>query len=57
MIVRLDPGAPHGYRRAWQVVPFGPERHLGYAVQWFAMASALLAIYLSVNLTRVNRDG
>jgi surfeit locus 1 family protein len=56
MIVRLDPGTPHGYRRAWQVVPFGPERHLGYAVQWFAMACTLLAIYLSVNLTRVGRD-
>ncbi|CNM33109.1 Uncharacterized conserved protein [Mycobacterium tuberculosis] len=24
----------------------GPEKHLGYAVQWFAMSLALLALYL-----------
>jgi len=24
---------------------FGPERHLGYAIQWFAMATALIVIY------------
>ena len=24
----------------------GPEKHLAYAVQWFAMALALLALYL-----------
>jgi surfeit locus 1 family protein len=53
MIIRLDPKAPYGYRRAWQVVPFGPARHLGYAVQWFAFACALLSIYIVVNVKRV----
>jgi cytochrome oxidase assembly protein ShyY1 len=24
----------------------GPEKHLGYAVQWFAMALALFGLYL-----------
>jgi cytochrome oxidase assembly protein ShyY1 len=24
----------------------GPEKHLGYAVQWFAMAVALFGLYL-----------
>lgn len=52
MVIRLDPEAPYGYRREWEVVPFGPARHLGYAVQWFALACALLAIYIFVNLNR-----
>ncbi|WP_440996413.1 SURF1 family protein [Arhodomonas sp. SL1] len=31
---------------------FGPERHHGYAVQWFALATALVVIYIGVNLRR-----
>jgi surfeit locus 1 family protein len=52
MVVRLDPAAPYGYRREWELVPFSPERHLGYAVQWFALASAVLILYIVVNLRR-----
>jgi surfeit locus 1 family protein len=52
LIIRLDPKSPHGYRREWQVTSFGPERHLGYAVQWFALAVALLVLYVAVNLER-----
>jgi surfeit locus 1 family protein len=54
MILRLDPQSPYGYRREWQITPFGPERHRGYAVQWFALAVALLVIYVAVNLERVS---
>jgi surfeit locus 1 family protein len=53
MIIRLDPHSRYGYRREWQIVPFSPERHLGYAVQWFALACALLVIYLVVNFKRI----
>lgn len=35
---------------------FGPERHLGYAVQWFALGLALLVLYLVLNLRRIQRD-
>ena len=28
------------------VVAMGPEKHLGYAVQWFAMAAALCALFI-----------
>jgi surfeit locus 1 family protein len=53
----LDPSAPDGYRRNWQPVQgFGPERNVGYAVQWFGLAAALLVIYLVVNLRKVNSD-
>lgn len=52
-IVWLDPDAPDGFERQWKVVPFGPEKHLGYAVQWFGLAAALVVIYLVVNLKRL----
>ena len=52
-IVQLDPAAPHGFLRAWKVAPgLSPERHRGYAFQWFALATALLAIWVVVNLKR-----
>lgn len=56
-VVRLDPGQPYGYVRHWKVVAFGPLRHIGYAVQWFAMAAALLVIYIVVNTSRAGRRG
>lgn len=43
--LRLEPG-PASYRLDWPVVAMGPEKHLGYAVQWFALAAALFALYL-----------
>lgn len=52
-VIRLDPGSPHGFERDWgPPVRFGPDRHIGYAVQWFALAAALLVIYLVVNCKR-----
>ncbi|MGF6592670.1 SURF1 family protein [Pseudomonas sp. 2835] len=43
--LRLEPG-PASYRLDWPVVALGPEKHLGYAVQWFALALALVLLYL-----------
>jgi surfeit locus 1 family protein len=48
----LDPGQPDGYVRDWHPMTFGPERNVGYAVQWFAMAATLMVIYLAVNLEK-----
>ncbi|MGC4010506.1 MAG: SURF1 family protein [Pseudomonas sp.] len=44
-VLRLDPALPLGYPRDLDVLPntLPPERHLGYAVQWFALAAAVLA--------------
>jgi surfeit locus 1 family protein len=51
-IVLLDESEPDGFRRDWSarysVTEFGPERHIGYAVQWFGLAFALLVIYIVV---------
>jgi surfeit locus 1 family protein len=53
-IMLLDPDAEQGYRRDWRPLAegFGPERHRGYAAQWFSLAIALLAIYIVVNTVR-----
>lgn len=53
-IVLLDVAAPDGFERTWRpAVQFGPERHLGYALQWFALALAALAIFIALSLHRV----
>ena len=47
LVLQLDPAAPHGFVREWRLMTFGPERHYGYAAQWYGLAAALagLAIY------------
>ena len=44
-VIRLDPD-DSGYIRDWQVITMSPEKHLGYAIQWFGLAIAALTIYL-----------
>jgi surfeit locus 1 family protein len=51
-LVLLDPGESDGYVRSWAPPGFPPMRHVGYAVQWFAMALALFVIYVVVNFRR-----
>jgi surfeit locus 1 family protein len=51
-LVLLDPGGSDGYVRSWAPPGFPPMRHVGYAVQWFAMALALFVIYVVVNFRR-----
>ncbi|PKM16996.1 MAG: hypothetical protein CVV12_00490 [Gammaproteobacteria bacterium HGW-Gammaproteobacteria-2] len=47
-VLRLDPASPFGYARNLDVLPntLPPERHRGYAVQWFALAAALFFLML-----------
>lgn len=45
----LAPNHPAAYAMEWQVVTMGPERHLGYAVQWFAFAATLLILFAALN--------
>jgi surfeit locus 1 family protein len=54
-ILLLDPAQPDGYERAWRpAMQFGPERHYGYAVQWFAFALVALVIFVSLSLRRID---
>lgn len=53
-IIRLDKQDPHGFVREWKTVSMPPERHLGYALQWFAMALVILIIFIALNLKKKN---
>jgi surfeit locus 1 family protein len=54
-IVLLDAARPDGYERVWRPsLGFPPERHLGYAVQWFALALVALVIFISLSLERTS---
>ena len=52
-IVRLGPQSEKGYRRQWRLPGSGASIHNGYAFQWFAFATALLIIYLVLNIRRL----
>lgn len=44
--VRLKDDGGADFNRDWQVVVMAPERHLGYAIQWFGLGIAALTIFL-----------
>jgi surfeit locus 1 family protein len=48
----LAPGEAQGYLRDWQdaSVGFPPERHVSYAVQWWALGALSLFLYLFMNM-------
>jgi cytochrome oxidase assembly protein ShyY1 len=47
---RLEPG-PASFQVDWPVVAMSPDKHLGYAVQWFALAVALLCLFIYLGLS------
>lgn len=51
-IIRLSPNEANGYVREWPVVSMSPERHNAYAIQWFAMALVILAIFIGLHLKK-----
>ena len=53
VVLLLAPDEPDGLVRDWNPLRVGPERNLGYAVQWFGLAAALLVIYLVVNIRKL----
>lgn len=54
----VDEGQAGGLQHDWSAIPqMGPEKHLGYAVQWFGLAVALTLIYVGVNTRRQSDDG
>ncbi|MFK8042163.1 SURF1 family protein [Congregibacter sp.] len=57
--LRLLAQEPTGFRRDWPVVNVSPEKHQGYAVQWFTMAAALLVFFVirSSNVLSLGRTG
>lgn len=56
-ILLLDPAQPEGYERVWQAhFGFGPERHLAYAVTWFALLATVLVTFVTLNFKKVVDD-
>lgn len=53
-LLRLDPGVPGGFLRAYQPTPaeMPPARHRGYAVQWFALAVTVIVTWLVLAFRR-----
>lgn len=51
-LLTLEPTHPAAYPIEWQIVIMGPERHLGYAIQWFALALTLLILFAALNRSR-----
>lgn len=56
-ILRLDPALKFGYARDLDILPntLTPERHLGYAVQWFGLALTVLVTALLLSWRRYRR--
>ena len=52
----LDAENADGFTRDWQPAVTGPEKHLGYAVQWFGFAITLVIIYIGLNLKKAAGD-
>lgn len=44
--LRLEPEQSAGFRRDWPVINVSPQKHRGYALQWFTMAAALLLFFV-----------
>lgn len=51
-MILLDSELPDGYVREWTVPGTTSDRHIGYAVQWFAFAALAVAIWVALGLRR-----
>lgn len=51
-LVRLNPDSESAFTTGWEIVNLPPQKHMGYAVQWLALAMALviLTLFASSNL-------
>ena len=55
-VLRLDPDLPLGYTRDLALLAntLPPDKHRGYALQWFALALAVLVTALVLSLRKKN---
>jgi cytochrome oxidase assembly protein ShyY1 len=55
-MLRIDEESEGALMTQWPVINTLPEKHQGYAVQWFAMALALVCLYAWVLLKENNKE-
>lgn len=49
----LDADQPDGFVRDWRPTGLSPQRHVGYAMQWFALCLTLVILYISASFKKV----
>jgi cytochrome oxidase assembly protein ShyY1 len=54
VVLLLDANSAPGYLRDWRPPGLSPDRHFGYAVQWWSFALLALALFIGLNLKRRN---
>lgn len=56
-VLRLDPALPYGFERDLELLPntLPPERHFGYALQWFALAATVAIVWLVLTLRSLRK--
>jgi len=52
VVLLLDADSGPGYLREWRPPGLPPERHIGYAVQWWSFALLLAGLFVGLNLKR-----
>ena len=45
-VLLMDHDEQHGFLRHWVPSEFGPGKHFGYALQWFAMGAVLMGLLI-----------
>lgn len=55
-LVRLAENSPALFTAHWQLVNVLPERHIGYAVQWFLMAGLLVVLFIYASIRKTGAD-
>lgn len=51
-VLLLDADSGPGYLREWTATGLPPARHIGYAVQWWALALLLLGLFITYSFKR-----
>jgi surfeit locus 1 family protein len=54
-LIRQDPGDPYGYVRVLPNVETKWAMHIGYAIQWFALAVVAFGVYLGMSISRADK--
>ena len=54
-VLRLEAGQPGSLTPTPRSLGMGPERHQGYAFQWFALAATLLTAYVVYGVIQARR--